>query len=142
MPVVEGTAYWASVKVPNTNFEPMYTVNLVIDPDVAEDFKSQGFHIKDMEEGPAVIIKRKVNGPNGMIRRSPDLLDRQKQPIDVTVGNGSKVKVQYKVWNSEYKGKNFKGLDFCKMQVIDLVEYGGGNDDEFDIYDDEELDEL
>ena len=144
MPVVEGTAYWAAVKVPNTNFEPVYTVNVVVDPEVAESFQSQGFTIKQMEEGPAVVVKRKVNGPGGMIRRAPDLLDRQKNPIDVTVGNGSKVKVQYKVWTAEYKGKTFKGLDFCKMQVIDLVEYESLND-ELDIYnddDDEELDEL
>jgi len=142
MPVVEGTAYWASVKVPNVNFEPMYTVNLVVADDVAEDFRSRGFHIKDMTEGPALIIKRKVNGRDGLIRSAPELLDRQKRPIDVTVGNGSRVKVQYRVWSSEYKGKNFTGLDFCKMQVLDLVEYGG-IPDEFDMYDDdEELDEL
>jgi hypothetical protein len=33
-------------------------------------------------------------------------------------------------------------LDFCKMQVIDLVEFGGVDDD-FDIVeDDEEIDDL
>ena len=123
MTVVEGTAYWASVKVPNTNFEPMYTVNLVVEPDVAEDFKSQGFHIKDMEEGPAVIIKRKVNGPNGMIRRSPDLLDRQKQPIDVTVGNGSRVKVMWR--HSQYAGGGgiINRAELVAVQVVELVEY-------------------
>ena len=93
MPVVEGIAYWAAVKVPNTYFEPAYTVNLVVDPEVAESFKSQGFNVKQMEEGPALVIKRKVDGPNGLIRRAPDLLDRQKNPMDVVVGNGSRVRV-------------------------------------------------
>ena len=94
-----------------------------------------------MDEGPALVIKRKVNGPRGMIRPAPELVNRSKQPIDVNVGNGSKVKVMYKEWTSEYKGKTFQGLDFMKMQVIDLVEYGGVNED-FDIETDEELDEL
>ena len=95
-----------------------------------------------MNEGPAVIIKRKVNGPKGMIRQAPELLDKNKQPINVNVGNGSTVRVLYKEWSSEYKGKLFKGLDFCKMQVIDLVEFGGVDDDFDIIEDDEEIDDL
>jgi hypothetical protein len=142
MPVVTGTAYWASVLTPNTNYEPVYTVNLVVPDDVAKTFKDNGFTIKEMNEGPAIIIKRKVNGPKGMIRQAPELLDKNKQPINVNVGNGSTVRVLYKEWSSEYKGKLFKGLDFCKMQVIDLVEFGGVDDD-FDIVeDDEEIDDL
>jgi hypothetical protein len=50
--------------------------------------------------------------------------------------------VLYKEWSSEYKGKLFKGLDFCKMQVIDLVEFGGVDDDFDVVEDDEEIDDL
>jgi len=142
MPVVTATAYWASVLTPNTNYEPVYTVNLVVPDDVAKTFKDNGFTVKEMNEGPAVIIKRKVNGPKGMIRQAPELLDKNKQPINVNVGNGSTVRVLYKEWSSEYKGKLFKGLDFCKMQVIDLVEFGGVDDDFDIIEDDEEIDDL
>ncbi len=39
--IVDGTAYWASIKEPNTTFEPMYTVNLVVDEDTANDFKTR-----------------------------------------------------------------------------------------------------
>ena len=141
MPVVEGTAYWASVLTPNVNYDPVYTVNLVVPDDVAQDFKDRGFTIKEMNEGPALVIKRKVNGAKGRINAAPELLDRAKQPINVSVGNGSRVKVMYKEWTSDYKGTTFKGLDFMKMQVLDLVEYGGVNED-FDIEADEELDEL
>ena len=63
--IVEGTAYWASIKTPNTTFEPVYTVNLVVDQDTADDFAGRGHKVKQMDEGPALIIKRKVNGPNG-----------------------------------------------------------------------------
>ena len=83
-----------------------------------------------------------------MVRRAPRLLDRKKDSIDIRIGNGSKVKVQYKEWESVYRGQTFKGLDFMAMQVLALVEYNGGGGDEFDIEDDdndndnEELTEL
>ena len=73
-----------------------------------------------------------------MIRKAPILMDRRKQEIDVNVGNGSHVKVQYKEWESQWNGKTFKGLDFMKMQVLDLVEYNNGDVDEFDIEGEEE----
>ena len=91
MAVLEGFAYWPFVTTPNTKYTPEYSVNLVVSEQVADSFRKRGFTIKDMEEGPAIIIRRKVNGPDGMIRKAPLLLDRFKNPLDVSVGNGSKV---------------------------------------------------
>ena len=137
MALVEGVAYWASVTTPNTTYQPVYTVNLVVDEEVANDFRSRGFTVKDMEEGPALLIKRKVNGPNGMVRSAPKLLDRHKQPLNAAVGNGSKVKVQYKEWETTWNGTQYKGLDFQAMQVLDLVEYASPDGAEFDVVDDD-----
>ena len=142
MAILEGSAYWASVTTPNTTFEPVYSVNLVVDDAVAEDFQSRGFSIKQMDEGPAIVIKRKVNGPNGMIRPAPRLVDAYKNLLDARVGNGSEVKVQYKEWESDWKGKTFKGLDFQAMQVINLIEVGSPDGAEFDSLDSEMEDEL
>jgi hypothetical protein len=142
MAILQGAAYWASVTTPNTTYEPVYSVNLVVDEATAEDFQSRGFTIKQMDEGPAVVIKRKVNGPNGMVRPAPRLVDAYKNPLDARVGNGSSVKVQYKEWESEWKGKIFKGLDFQAMQVIDLVEVGSPDGSEFDALDSGMEDEL
>jgi hypothetical protein len=138
MAIVSGTAYWASVTTPNTTYEPVYTVNLVVDEDTAQEFRSKGYAVKDMDEGPALIIKRKVNGPNGMVRPAPKLVDGNKNPIDERVGNGSTVKVQYKEWESVWKGKTFKGLDFQAMQVLDLVSVGTADGAEFDVEDEME----
>ena len=126
MAILQGAAYWASVTTPNTTFEPVYSVNLVVDQEVADDFKSRGFTIKSMDEGPAIVIKRKVNGPNGMIRQAPKLVDRHKNSLDARVGNGSSVRVQYKEWESTWKGQVYKGLDFQAMQVV--VFTGGAAD--------------
>tara|TARA_B100001059_G_C17399766_1_gene363184 strand:+ start:119 stop:544 length:426 start_codon:yes stop_codon:yes gene_type:complete len=141
MALVEGVAMWASITTPNTTYTPAYQVNLVVSEDVANDFRSRGFTVKDMEEGPALMIKRKVDGPNGMVRTAPKLLDRNKNPMNVAVGNGSKVKVQYKEWESTWNGTLYKGLDLQAMQVIELVEYASPDGSEFDI-EDEDGDEL
>ena len=123
MAIVEGTAYWASIKQPNTKFEPVYSINLVVDDDTANDFASRGHKLKQMDEGQAIIIKRKVNGPNGMVRPAPRLLDVNKQEVNYSVGNGSKVKVQYAEYEGENKYGPYKGLDFQAIQVLELVEY-------------------
>ena len=143
MAIVEGTAYWASVKRPNTTYEPVYSVNLVVEEETAKDFKRRGFTVKDMDEGPALIIKRKVNGGPKGTREAPKLYDRMKEEIDVEVGNGSKVKVQYREWEMDRGQQHFQGLEFVAMQVLDLVPYrSGGAGDEFDVEDAVEEDEL
>ena len=139
MAIVNGTAYWASVTTPNTNYEPVYTVNLVVDDQTADDFEKRGYTIKNMDEGKALIIKRKVNGPNGMVRDCPRLVDKYKNPLDARIGNGSVVRVQYKEWESVWKGTTFKGLDFQAMQVLDLVEVGSPDGSEFDAFEDDEM---
>ena len=123
MAVVQGTAYWASIKTPNTKFEPVYTVNLVVDEDTANDFASRGHKIKQMDEGPSIIIKRKVNGPNGMVRVAPRLLDVDKNEVNYAVGNGSKIRVQYNEYEGTNKFGDYKGLDLQAIQVLDLIEY-------------------
>jgi|TARA_Y100000289_G_scaffold65163_1_gene78251 hypothetical protein len=137
MAIQEGIAYWASVTTPNTKFEPVYTVDLVVEDSVADDFETRGFKIKSIELGDekvgrALTFKRKVNGPNGMVRNAPKLVDENKIPIDVLVGNGSRVRVQYNEWETSNKFGDFKGLDFQAMQVIDLVSYKSGDGEEFE----------
>ena len=136
MAIVSGVAYWASITQPNTTYEPVYTVNVVVDDDTADKFRAEGYTVKDKDEGPTIVIKRKVHGPNGMVRSAPDLMDRSKMPMDCQVGNGSTVNVQYKPWEITRQGKVYKGLDLQKVQVVNLVPYG--NVDEFDVIDNEE----
>lgn len=134
--IVEGTGYWASIKTPNTTFEPKYTINLVIEQSVADDFASRGHTIKQMNEGPALVIKRNVNGPNGMVRNAPRLIDANKQDINLAVGNGSKVRVQCSEYDWEWKGNSGKGLDLQAVQIVELVEYRAEDGSEF--FDDNE----
>ena len=141
MAVLEGTAYWASVLAPNTKFEPTYSVNLIVDREIIEEYKSKGFtkQVKEMEDvGTALVIKRKVNWidkKTGQTRTrpAPKLFDKSKQPLDCQVGNGSRVKVQFREWESV--DGEWTGLDFQAMQVLDLVEYSSTSSDgaEFEV---------
>ena len=140
MAVLQGRAFWSFVTTPNTRYEPAYGINLVVDDETAAQFKADGFSVKYMDEGKAIIFKRKVNGPKGMIRQAPKLYDKSKNEIDVAVGNGSLVKVQYKPWEVSRSGMTYKGLDLQAVQVLDLVEYNAPDGAEFDA--EEEGDEL
>tara|TARA_A100001015_G_scaffold111176_1_gene123381 strand:+ start:2026 stop:2442 length:417 start_codon:yes stop_codon:yes gene_type:complete len=130
MAILEGSVKWASITTPNTKFEPVYTVDLIVDEEIANDFASRGHKVKQHDEGPALVIKRKVNGPNGMIRPAPRLLDSSKQEINTAVGNGSKVRVQYNEYSGEGKFGPYTGLDLQAVQVIDLVPYKGADGEE------------
>jgi len=136
MAIQEGLAYWASVTTPNTRFEPVYSVDLVVDEEAATNFENRGFKVKtlkinDEEVGKAVTIKRKVNGKKGP-RNAPKLYNKNKEQIDVLIGNGSKVKVQYDEWEVSNSFGKFKGLDFQAMQVLDLISYKTGDGEEFE----------
>jgi hypothetical protein len=124
MAVIEGTAYWNNITTPNTKFEPVYSTNLVVPDDVAAKFKADGYSVKEMDEGQALIIKRKVAKKGGGTNPAPKLIDKDKQPLDAQVGNGSRVRVQYRPWESTNNYGHFKGLDLQCMQVLELVEFG------------------
>ena len=132
MSVLQGPLYWASITNPNTTYEPVYSVNVILDEETATDFKQRGFRIKEMDEGPAIVIKRKVGGPNGMTRAAPKLFDKSKNEVDVSVGNGTIGKVQYKEWEVVRQGETFRGLDLQAVQILDLVSFNQAGD-EFDV---------
>ena len=128
---------WASITVPNTTYEPVYTVNVLLDNNTATDFEKRGFKIKETENGKAVVIKRKVNGKKGP-SPAPKLVDRNKVEINTKVGNGSEVRVQYNEYPWEYAGKSGVSLDFQGMQVVNLVEMKSSDGDELTPFDDGE----
>jgi hypothetical protein len=142
MAVIEGNAYFAHVTTPNTKYTPVYSVNLEVDEVTAADFKSRGFAIKTLDEGQQTIIfKRKLEMASGEQRPAPRLVDKFKNPLNCKVGNGSRVKVQYREWETSNKYGDFKGLDFQALQVINLVEGDLPDGSEFDAEDNIE-DEL
>jgi len=128
MAIVEGTAYWASITRPNEKFEPMWSIDLSVDDKTASEFQKEGFKVGETTIDNQTIknvikFKRKVSKANGEKNQQPQLVDAEKNPLNKILGNGSKVKVMYKSYDWNYKGKTGKGLDLQAVQVLDLVEY-------------------
>lgn len=133
--IIEGIAHWASIKVPNSTFEPVtYQLTLVpSDEDACAKFANEGYKLKKIDEQGALFFRKYYNRPDGSTNPPPRLVDGAKNPLDVAVGNGSKVRVQYqpRVINNHY-GK-FHWLELQAVQVLDLIEFNDGNVDEFDV---------
>ena len=143
MPVQEGIVHWASLSVPNSTFEPVtYQATLVVDQKTADQFASDGHKIKEIDEQPALFFRKYYQRPDGTTNPPPRLVDASKNPLDVAVGNGSKVKVQYQPRVIENKYGVFNWLELQAVQVLDLVEYNNGETDEFDILDTDGDDDI
>ena len=130
--IVNGTAYWASITVPNTTFEPTYSIDVVLSDEDYEQFKADGYNVKEKEYGKCITIKRKVRNAKGEEKPRPKLMDVSKNPIDEQVGNGSRVRVQYRPWEMQRSGKTIKGLDLQAVQVLELKRFAGADGTEFD----------
>jgi len=131
MATVTGIAYWASIIHPNTRFEPKFCCDLVVDEETSQDFRSRGFDVKEKEHGPTIIFKRnQFNKKSGQPNKIPKLKDRSGNDVDVEVGNGSKVRIQYAEWTSNYNGTMYQGLDLQGLQILELVERETASDGE------------
>ena len=138
MAILEGMCEWAAVKVPNTTFTPEYQITLVLDDKTADDFITRGFRVKDVEGVKKIMFKRKVERKDGTPNAVPKLLNASKEPLDISVGNGSKVRVQYREWETTNQYGDFKGLDLQAVQVLDLIEYTGSDGSELESIDDDD----
>jgi hypothetical protein len=133
--VIQGKAYWAAVKSPNTTFDPdgMWTVDVCnLDEANLNIANKDSLIVKNKgdDRGDFVTIKRKVMRKDGQRNRQPELIDGQKKSLDCMIGNGSLVNVLYSTYDWEYRGRKGTSADLRTVQVLDLVPYKDGNDDE------------
>ena len=134
MPVLSGKSHWAAIATPNTTFEPVWSIDVALEGAELEKAKQLGLTIKNKgdDRGDFVSIKRKVNRRDGSENSAPTLVDSQKRDMGQTlIGNGSDVNVLFKTYDWEYAGKKGIGADLQKVQVVNLIPYGDGDD--FDV---------
>jgi len=131
--VLEGLAYYPHVKVPVPNYQQTangYEINLAVSDELFQKFKSAGFNVGLKEAGRAKYTEDpvihfyqwEING-KGEANPSPKLVDTDKNEIDVQIGNGSKVAVQ---WRAATYGPNkqYKRAILEAVQILELEEYG------------------
>jgi len=130
--LINGTVKWASVQTPNTTYEPVWSVDLYPSEEVIKQFKKLGLPVKtDKEGGEFLKIKRKVEKRDGTKNEPPIVVDAMKKPFTEMVGNGSEVNVIFDIFEWEMRGKKGKTAWLNKVQVVNLVPFGGGED--FDV---------
>ncbi len=118
--IIQGLCRWTSVSTPNTRFTPTYYIEVEVPEDTYNDYLEQGFPVKD-EDGFYMVIKRKVERRDGSMNIRPKLFNYKKEPTDVTIGNGSLVRVLYQEFVVENKFGTFKGFDLRAVQILDLI---------------------
>ncbi len=131
--VLTGEAYYPHVKVPVPNYQQTangYEINLAVSDEVFQQFKDAGFNVGLKEAGRAKYTEDpvvhfyqwEING-KGEKNAVPKLVDADKNEIDVQIGNGSKVAIQ---WRAAVYGPNkqYKRAILEAVQVLELQEYG------------------
>ncbi len=136
MSVISGTAYWASITLPNTTFDVdgVYTIDICQLEDKNKDIVVQdNLEIKNIgdERGDFITAKMKVRRKNGGVNAPPKVVDSKLNPItNDLIGNGSKVKVSYRPFDWTFGNRSGVSAGLNSVQVTDLIEYipdGMGN---------------
>ena len=114
-----GEAHWAKLKKPDDKYNN-WCIDLKLDEEGMLAFKKSGMQLK-INEGKIKLrrpVQRLIKGD--LVKFDPpSLLDENNDPLDVLVGNGSRVTCKVSVYDTQ-KGKGHR-LD--AVRVEDLVEY-------------------
>ena len=145
---------WVNVKRPHPEYD-VFQINLLlpakskqakdwmeqIDGWIADEVASSGKKASEFlpykEDGDDIIFKFKqkssIKGRNGESRDVKIMVvDSQMKPCNVDIGWGSTVKVSYSPIQYTVNGKSGVTMYFNAVQVLDLVEYDGGETSGFE----------
>jgi len=121
-----GTCQWAKLKEPDEfNGEKKWKIDLFMDKGELAEYKKSGLKLKIKEDDGGnkfVTFNRPVlKEIKGELKEfePPKLFDKDHTPIDVLVGNGSKVTVKVE----SYDTKMGTGHRLLAVRVDELVEY-------------------
>lgn len=137
MAITQGIAYWANVQKPVANFNRdgfEYTIDLHVDDTEANKLKEAGVNIREKDGELVAKFKKKAERNDGSKNTPPKVVDADNVLFDKEIGNGSKVRVQYRIYEWEFGRKKGKSADLQAVQVVDFVPRAGGSNpgDEFE----------
>jgi hypothetical protein len=148
--IIRAKAYWAKVigkpvKAYDPKDPPEWTIDLALDEDTKKKLLAEGMtesYIKNKgdDRGDFITFRRKSIKQDGNAAKPIEVVDDKRKPWDDRkLGNGTVVNamvVLNEIPGPGGKLKNKPGL--IKLQVVELVEYAGGERDEFPSSEDEE----
>jgi len=133
---VTGKCHYASLVEPNTKFEPVWSIQIEVDDNNRSVIEGAGLTIsnKGDDRGDFVTIKRKVVRADGTQKQGPVVKDSQNNNWDgKLIANGSTVNVKAVPFEWTYAGKSGISADLAAVQVIDFIEYTGGDGSDFEV---------
>lgn len=121
---------------PDTKFESVWKVTVVLPEALATEMASKGFNVVDKEingkEVKCIVAKRKTHTRDGKAMYPPKVFDAGTQteapkywPEDVAIGNGSRLNLKVAATYREISGKTRLPLYLNAAQVVKHVPYGG-----------------
>jgi hypothetical protein len=123
---VKGKAMWANITSPNTRFQPhKYGLTVLTDPDTASKLEGLGLNqVRDRAgqakyDEPAFTFSKRAANNDGVANSAPKLVDKDGNPMDVSVGNGSEVTVKIKPYRNDFG----QFAELMAVKVETLVEY-------------------
>tara|TARA_R110000822_G_scaffold1244_8_gene5580 strand:+ start:1824 stop:2324 length:501 start_codon:yes stop_codon:yes gene_type:complete len=125
--ILRGVAHWAQLVEPNTTFEPVWSLDLVLTPETLAIVQAEGLNVKNKgdDRGDFVSLKRKVLKKDGSKKDAPSVTDSKLNTWNgnTLIGNGSEVNVKIQCFDYTYAGKSGRSADLVAVQVVNLVEY-------------------
>lgn len=122
-----GECKWAHVQKPNTTYEPVYSIDVIIDdPKMEAVLAKHGFRIKAYKDGSGkyLTVKRKVTNRKGETVPPPKVVDENGAEIFDLIGNGSIVTVTFDgiEWSNSSFGSGTSAY-LKEVEVHELKEF-------------------
>lgn len=126
--IAKGKANWVKIATPDTKFNPVYCVDLVVDKKEAAKLEKLGLKTKTDKDGNAFFkFKRDVAWPkSGEPKDKPVVFDAYGDHMDPSiVGNGSECEVHFQIIKGSGAYGPYSKVDFQALVVHELIEYHG-----------------
>ena len=128
--MIAGTAYWAFLNKKN-EMAGKYTLDVgQLDAATVKELKDNGLNVRTKESKEGQPDRGQFITLKGVY--PPKIVDSQLNPIprDTLIGNGSLVRVTGKPFSGNNKFGDYTVFSWKTVQVVELVEYSGGGDDD------------
>ena len=147
MPLLKNVeAHWSKLGKPEKMYrseKTQWAINAVCDIKVAKAWQKKGYaqKVRTMEiageDTPYIYLTKPTHRRSGEDNKSIKVFDKFGNDVNPdTIGNGSTVNIQYRTYEWEFQGDKGVKAELVAVQVVDLVEYkSGGDNNEFDFAD-------
>ncbi len=121
-----------ATKVKGNTIPSVYSVDMILERDIAKKLKKEGFNVKQIKKdipgiedsaGKYSLTIKKPAEYDGDPTTPPTVVDAQLKPFKGLIGNGSTLTVVFATKEWEGFGTTGMAAKLRKVQVLDLVEY-------------------